>query len=94
MLRRAEESLSVSLAKDFGEHRLGLTILASGDREDFGGTVLPGYVLVNLTGQFAISQNWRLNARIENLTDKTYETASGFTMQERSGFVKIRYSWN
>jgi vitamin B12 transporter len=81
------------VAKDIGEHRVGLTVLASGDREDFGGIVLPGYVLANLTGQIAISENWRLNARIENLLDKTYETASGFTMQERSGFVEIRYSW-
>jgi vitamin B12 transporter len=94
LLRRSEESLSVSLAKDLGEHRVGFTVLASGDREDFGGTKLPGYVLANLTGQIAIGQNWRLNARIENLLDKTYETASGFTMQERSGFVEIRYSWN
>lgn len=93
LLRRAEKSASVSLAKDIGEHRLGLTVLASGDREDFGGTVLPGYVLANLTGQIAINENWRLNARIENLFDKAYETASGFTMQERSGFVEIRYSW-
>ena len=94
LLRRADESLSVSLAKDLGEHRVGLSVLASGDREDFGGTILPGYVLANLTGQIAIGQHWRLNARIENLLDKTYETASGFTMQERSGFVEIRYSWN
>ena len=93
LLRRAEESASISLAKDIGEHRLGLTVLASGDREDFGGTVLPGYVLANLTGQIAIGEHWRLNARIENLLDKTYETAAGFTMQERSGFVEIRYSW-
>jgi vitamin B12 transporter len=94
LLRRAEESGSVSVAKDIGEHRVGLTVLASGDREDFGGVVLPAYVLANLTGQINISENWRLNARVENLFDKTYETASGFTMQERSGFVEVRYSWN
>ncbi|MEX0975908.1 MAG: TonB-dependent receptor [Woeseia sp.] len=93
LVRRAEESMTVNLRKDFGEHRVGLSLLASGDREDVGGIHLPGYVLANLTGQLALADRWRLNARIENLFDRDYETAAGFRMQERSYFVDLGYSW-
>jgi len=93
LLRRAEESATITLIKELGEHRLGLSVLASGDREDFGGVKLPGYALVNLTGQVALGTSWQVNARIENLFDRVYETAAGFRMQELSGFVEIKYSW-
>jgi len=93
LLRRAEESLTISLTKDIGTHKIGLSVLASGDREDFGGVILDSYMLANLTGQVAIGDRWRLNARIENLLDEEYETATGFPMQERSGFLELKYAW-
>ncbi|MDJ0758804.1 MAG: TonB-dependent receptor [Woeseiaceae bacterium] len=93
LLRRAEETLAMSYTQSIGEHRLGLSVLASGDREDFGGTSLAGYVLANLTGQIRLGDKLRLNARLENLLDTDYETAAGFRMQERSAFVELRYSW-
>jgi len=93
LLRRAEEKATLSLVRELGEHRIGVTILASGDREDFGGVKLPGYALVNLTGQLAVGEQWRLNARVENLFDREYETAAGFRMQELSAFLELRYKW-
>ena len=93
LLRRAEDSLSVTLTRNIGIHRVGLAVLASGDREDFGGTKLESYVLTNLTGQISLGDKWRLNARVENLLDEKYETAAGFPMQERSGFLELKYSW-
>ena len=93
LLRRAENSLSVTLTRNIGIHRVGLAVLASGDREDFGGTKLESYVLTNLTGQISLGDKWRLNARVENLLDEKYETAAGFPMQERSGFLELKYSW-
>jgi len=94
LLRRAEESATISYTQNIGVHRLGLSILASGDREDFGGTSLAGYVLVNLTGQLQLSDAWQLNARIENLTDVEYQTAANYRMQERSGFLELKYRWH
>ncbi len=93
LLRRAEESLTVSLTKDIGKHKVGLSVLASGDREDFGGVNLDSYVLANLTGQMLLGSKWQLNARVENLLDEEYETAAGFPMQEQSGFLELKYSW-
>jgi vitamin B12 transporter len=92
LLRRAEESITVNYTQDVGQHRLGLSVLASGDREDFGGVNLPGYVVASLTGQFRLSRNLQLNARVENLLDADYQTAADFRMQGRSAFIELKYA--
>ena len=93
LLRRAEETATISFTQNLGAHRLGLSILASGDREDFGGVSLPGYVVANATGLLQINDQWQLNARVENLSDTEYQTATNYRMQERSGFIELRYRW-
>jgi vitamin B12 transporter len=94
LLRRAEESLTISYAQYVGDHRIGISVLASGDREDFGGVRLDGYVIANLTGQLTLSEAWQLNARIENVFDTSYETAANFRMPERSAFFELKYLWH
>jgi vitamin B12 transporter len=94
LLRRAEETASLSYTQDIGTHRVGLAFIASGDREDFGGVTLDGYLLANLTAQFSLGQSWALHARIDNLLDTEYQTADNFRMQERGGFVELKYRWN
>ena len=91
LLRRAEESLTLSYTQDIGRHKLGLSVLASGDRMDFGDVTLPGYVVASLTGQVQISAALQLNARIENLFDADYQTAAEFQMQGRSAFIELKY---
>ncbi len=94
LLRRAEETASLSYTRDIGVHRLGLSIVASGDREDYAGARLAGYVLANLTGQIRLNDSWVLTTRIENLLDSDYQTAENYRMQERGAFVELRYRWN
>jgi vitamin B12 transporter len=91
LLRRADESLTLSYRRNIGRHRVGFSALVTGDREDFGGVTLDSYALFNLTAEFALGSNLTLNARIENLTDEEYQTAANFRMQERSGFLELRY---
>ena len=93
LLRRAGESARLTYTHNIGAHRLGLSVLASGDRVDFGGTPLSGYVVTTLTGQLQLARDWQLNARVENLFDERYETAASFRMQELSAFVELRYRW-
>ena len=93
LLRRAEQTASFSYTQDIGLHRVGLSVLASGDRVDFGGIELPGYVVANLIGQLQLSDTLQLNARIENLLDAEYQTAANYRMQERSSFLELKYSW-
>ncbi|MGI9239133.1 MAG: TonB-dependent receptor domain-containing protein, partial [Woeseiaceae bacterium] len=91
LLRRAEETATISLTQNIGAHRLGLSVLASGDREDFGGIRLPGYVVANVSALLQLGDSWQLHARIENLTDTAYQTAADYRMQEQSGFLELRY---
>jgi len=94
LLRRAEQTATISYSQDIGAHRVGLAVVASGDREDFGGVTLDSYVLANLSGQFRLSDALALHARIENLLDTEYETAANFRMQERGAFIELKYRWN
>ena len=92
LLRRADETLTINYVQNIGRHSVGVALLASGAREDFAAT-LPGYALINLTGQFKIGENLQLTARIENILDTEYETAANFRMQERSGYLEFKYFW-
>jgi len=92
LLRRPKQSITINIARELNQHRLGLSILASEKRKDFG-VILPGYAIVNLIGQFTISQNTTINAQIENLLNKKYETAENYKMQGRSVFFDITYNW-
>ncbi len=91
--RRAQEMMTLGFTRNVGPHRVGVSVLASGDRTDIGNLHMSGYVLANLTGQLALGERWRLNARIENLLDARYETAAGFRMQERSYFIDLGFDW-
>jgi vitamin B12 transporter len=93
LLRRAEKSASISYTQNIGRHKLGVSVLASGDREDFGGRKLGSYAVLNLTGQLQLGSSWQLNARIENLFDEKYQTSADYRMQELSGFVELKYRW-
>ena len=93
LLRRAEKSATLSYTQMIGPHRLGLSVLASGDREDFGAVHLSGYVLANLIGQLQLNDRWQVNARLENLFDTEYQTAANYRMQKRSGFLELQYRW-
>jgi len=93
LLRRAERSLTIKATRRLGEHLLGLSVLANGDRVDAADVRLPGYVLMNLTGQFRLGSSWQLNARIENLLDAGYQTAAPYLMAGRSAYLEAKYLW-
>jgi len=96
LLRRAEHSATINYTQNIGDHRIGLSVLVSGDRMDFGfpeDVTLDGYVVASLSGQIRLGDSWRLNLRIENLFDEEYQTVENYRMQERSGFVELKYRW-
>lgn len=92
LLRRPNQSISLNITRDFNDALFGLSILASGERKDFGVT-LPGYAIVNVMAQYKLSDKLSINTQIENLFDKKYETAANYNMQGSSVFFDINYSW-
>ena len=98
LARRAERSLTASLDYSRGRHQLGLDLLTTSKRENssFDTTVLDSYTLVNLRGGVKLDQDWTIQARVENLFDEEYATAStssgDYSVQDRAFRFELRYS--
>lgn len=90
LLRRPRQKFTATMEREFGDSlRLGAELMRSGKRDDVGGTNLPGYTLVNLRAGWTLTPQWKLQARVENLTDKDYELARGYNTPGRSGFLEL-----
>lgn len=90
LLRRARDTVSLNAVKTFGPVELGVDTLVSGNRHDFGGEILDGYTLVNLTARWFVTDAWTVQAGLENALDEQYELANGFNTTDRSVFVATR----
>lgn len=94
LARRARRSLTASYVQQFGDFELGINGLATASRPDspFNSETLPGYGLVGASARWFINPAWSLGLRVENLTDREYQTAAGFNSAERSYYLNLRYS--
>ena len=54
--------------------------------------VLPGYTLVNLSASTALSKDWKALVRVDNLTDKTYQTVNTYATAKRSLYVGLTWA--
>ncbi len=93
LARRAEQALRLDLDRAIGRFRVGGTLFAEGRRyDDLANTrEMGGYAVAGLRGEYLFAKAWRAQARIENLFDKQYETASFYNQPGRSIFVTLRY---
>lgn len=91
--RRAKRSLRLNADRDLGRYRAGATLIAANERyDDLANTRrLGGYVTLDVRAEYALAKAWRLQARVENLFDKTYETAALFNQPQRSLYLTARY---
>ena len=76
--RRSNRHATASINKRLGDWRFGAEVVASSKRYDNKENTikLAGYGLVNLSADYAISRNWSLLARVNNLLDKDYALAA------------------
>jgi vitamin B12 transporter len=93
LLRRAEQSATAQVIRQLGAHELGLQLLASGNRRDFGDVRLAGYVLASLTARFELKEHWTLQARLDNLLDQDYELVEGYNSAGRGIYASLAYSY-
>lgn len=94
--RLPEEQATVSVDKTLGAWKLGANALYVGKRTDtvFGvGTVdLKSYTTLDMYVEYQFAQDWAVQARVANLTDKVYETAYGYNQRGRAGFVTLKWT--
>lgn len=91
--RRAKQTLSIDASKQYGEYKVGATIVAVGKRfDDLANTVeLDSYTTVDLRIDYSMAKNWLLQAKVENLADEDYQTAEGYNQAGQNFFVTLRY---
>jgi vitamin B12 transporter len=96
LLRRAREYLTVAVNRDVGALDLGVDVVASGNRKDFGfpTVTLDSYALFNATVRYRVTSQLTLQGRFENLFDEGYAFAAGYRTEGRSYTVGVRYSFD
>jgi vitamin B12 transporter len=53
---------------------------------------LPAYTLLNLTASTGIARDWTLLARVDNATDKAYESVLGYATAGRTFYLGLSWS--
>ena len=94
--RRPKNSASISVTHSRADLTTGIELVMASDRLDNSGTSsLAGYGVVNLKSTYALSREWSVHARIENILDKSYTLATyagnNYATPGPSGYLTLRY---
>jgi vitamin B12 transporter len=91
--RRNRNQLNLGADYDAGRWSAGAQLLKAGSRFDnaTNTTRLDGYSTADLYGQYKWSKDWALQAKINNLTDRQYQTVLGYNQPGRGIFLSLRY---
>ena len=91
--RRAKRQLTLGADHGFGAWRYGGSVLHVGSRFDDAANTrpLPAYTTVDLHASWQFARDFSLQAKLNNLTDKQYETAFGYNQPGRSFYLTLRW---
>ncbi len=91
--RRAEQSARLDLDRRMGPWGVGFSLIGVGRRYDDAANSrrLDPYATVDLRADYAFSEAWRLQGRIENLFDANYETAAYYNQPGTGIYLTLRY---
>ncbi len=97
--RRAERSASLDVDKRWGQFGIGATLRAESERYDdvANTTKLSGYSTTSIRMSYQVSDQWVVEAHVDNVFDKQYSTALDFSLGQykaigREGFLTVRYT--
>jgi vitamin B12 transporter len=92
--RRAMEHATLGVDTRLGAWTLAGDVLFSARRFDNveNTTELPGYSLINLSASTSLAKDWKALVRVDNLSDKIYQTASGFATARRTLYVGLTWA--
>ncbi len=89
LLRRPHRKISADVQHDFGNGwEVAADALAASDRQDYGGR-LGGYASFDLALGWRFAPGWRLQLRLDNLLDHTYELAAGYLTPGRTAVLVL-----
>jgi vitamin B12 transporter len=93
--RRAKQYGSVLVSRGFGSWNIGAELTGSSLRFDStteaANARMHGYGLLNLTAGYALSKQWSMNARWNNVMNREYELVQFFNTPRSNLFVWLAY---
>jgi vitamin B12 transporter len=94
LARRAETQATLTADAPVGAWRLGAEVQHTGKRFNDAANLqpLPAHTLLNLTASTDIARDWRLLARVDNATDKDYESVLGYATAGRTYYLGLTWS--
>jgi len=94
LTRRARNIVRADVERRWQLGSIGVRTQYQGDRFDnlANTRALDSYLTVDLRAEWRISEALRLQARLDNLSDETYESASFYPQPGREWHVGIRYA--
>lgn len=95
LARRAKRHATFGADTRIGTWTLAGDVLVSALRYDnttATSPILPGYTLVNLSASTALSKDWKALVRVDNLTDKTYQTINTYATARRSLYLGLTWA--
>lgn len=95
---RAELNVTLSAARQFEKLGLKFDVHAENNRFDGGGQELPGFVLFDISANYAFNENLKLLANVDNIFDKDYTLnlvgfADRYLTPGRQARVSIQYQF-
>lgn len=94
--RRAKQQFTLGGDYTVGPWQFGSALLYVGDRFDDAANnparARPSYLTLDLNAGYTLSKEWKLQASLNNLTDRQYETAYGYNQPGRSVYFTVRYT--
>lgn len=97
--RRAEQSMMFDAGTTLNGVAIGVSVRSESHRyDDAANTVrLGGYTTTAMRASYRINDNWLVKARVNNLTDKNYVTASDFSLGNymsvgREAMITVAYT--
>jgi vitamin B12 transporter len=92
--RRSNRFATIGADMRVGNWTFASDILSVSDRResDTSPIILNGYTLVNFSATTSLSREWKLLAKLDNLTDKVYQTANGYASPRRTLYVAVTWA--
>ncbi len=97
LLRRAQRHGSFALSDRIGKFGWQAEIVASGPHPDVHVTeytriTVPGYASLNLSGNYAVANDWKLAGRVINALDADYSLVHGYSTPGREFRLELAYA--
>jgi vitamin B12 transporter len=91
--RRNTEQMTLGIDYSTGDWKFGGSALNAEERFDnpTNTVKLAGYTTLDLHAEYKVAKDWAVQAKINNVTDKEYQTVFGYNQPGRGVFVTLRY---